>query len=333
MTGNAPYLNPELSIEERVADLLGRMTLEEKVGQMCQYLLPRDEDLAQAQAEPVGDVDDSTIRYDEESRQSVPGLIAGGLIGSILSESDPARLNAAQRLASSSRLGIPLLFGIDAIHGNAMQPGATVFPAPIGFAATWDRDLVTRVAQATARELRAGNLHWTFTPNVDVVRDGRWGRTGETFGEDPYLVSEMGVASIRSFQGNLSDPQAHVLACAKHYIAGGEPANGLNFCAMDMSERALRETFLPSFAAAVEAGVATVMAAHNEVNGVPCHSNRYLLTDVLEGELGFEGFVVSDWLDVPRLHSLHRVATSVKDADRQAVEAGIDMHMHGPGFL
>jgi beta-glucosidase len=124
-----------------------------------------------------------------------------------------------------------------------------------------------------------------------------------------------------------------VLACAKHYIAGGEPANGLNFCAMDLSERGLREVFLPPFAAAVEAGVATVMAAHNEVNGVPCHGNRYLLTEVLREQLGFSGFVVSDFTDVSRLYSLHRVATSIKDADRQAVQAGIDMHMHGPGFF
>jgi beta-glucosidase len=208
-----------------------------------------------------------------------------------------------------------------------------VFPAPIGLAATWDRDLVTRVAQATAREMRASNLHWTFTPNVDVMRDGRWGRTGETFGEDPYLVSEMGVATIRGLQGDLSDPEAHVLACAKHYIAGGEPANGLNFCAMDLSERALRETFLLPFAAAVEAGVGTVMAAHNEVNAVPCHGNGHLLTGVLRKELAFEGFVVSDWTDVSRLYTLHRVATSLKEADSQAVVAGIDMHMHGPGFF
>jgi beta-glucosidase len=316
---------------------MSRMTLEEKVGQMCQYLLPRadilPEERSMTPSDPTGDLDDSTMHYNEASTGAIPSLIERGLIGSILSESDPERLNAAQRLASSSRLGIPMILGIDAIHGNAMHSGSTVFPAPIGLAATWDIDLVERIARATAREMRALNLHWTFSPNVDVCRDGRWGRVGETFGADPYLAAQMGVAMVRGYQGDRSDPRAHVLACAKHYIAGGEPPNGLNFAAMDMSERALRETFLPPFAAVVEAGVGSVMAAHNEVNGVPCHGNHYLLTEVLKDELGFEGFVVSDWTDVPRLYTLHKVATSLKDADRQTVQAGLDMHMHGPGFL
>jgi beta-glucosidase len=331
MTDLLPYLDPSLPVPDRVDDLLSRMTLEEKVGQMCQYLLP-DVDLAEAAPPPTGDDDDATMRYSEASRNSVPDLIARGLIGSILSVTDPARVNAAQRLAARSRLGIPLLFGIDAIHGNAMHPGATVFPAPIGLAATWDRDLVRDVAEATAREMRACNLHWTFSPNVDVLRDGRWGRSGETFGESPYAVGQLGVAMIRGYQDQ-TYPEAYVMACAKHYIAGGEPANGLNFAAMDLSERALREVFLPPFADAVAAGVDTIMVAHNEVNGVPCHGNRELITDVLRGELGFAGFVVSDFTDIARLFTLHRVATSLQDADRQAVEAGIDMHMHGPGFL
>jgi beta-glucosidase len=342
MSHTTPYLNPDLPVAARVDDLMDRMTLEEKVGQMCQYLLP---DLplmpkppapettgADSDTPPEDDADDSTMLYSKASQQSVPGLIARGLIGSILSETDPTRLNEAQTLAEQSRLKIPLLFGIDAIHGNALHPGATVFPAPIGLAATWDPELVTEVARATAREVRACNLHWTFSPNVDVLRDGRWGRSGETFGEDPYLVGRMGVAMVRGYQDG-DHPEHYVMACPKHYIAGGEPVNGLNFAAMDLSERALREVFLPPFAAAVEAGADTVMAAHNEVNGVPCHGNHYLLTEILRDELGFDGFVVSDWTDVARLFTLHRVATSVQDADRQAVEAGIDMHMHGPGFL
>jgi beta-glucosidase len=341
----APYLDPGLPVQDRVKDLLERMTLEEKVGQMCQYLLPDLPLIPQAGPTPEpasgedtaatmvgGDTDDSTMHYTEASQQTVPSLIAQGLIGSILSETDPERLNEAQALAEQSRLGIPLLLGIDAIHGNAMHRGATVFPAPIGLAATWDTDLVTRVAKATAREMHACNLHWTFSPNVDVLRDGRWGRSGETFGEDPYLVGRMGVAMVRGYQDEES-PEHYVMACAKHYIAGGEPPNGLNFAAMDLSERGLREVFLPPFADAVAAGVDTVMAAHNEVNGVPCHGNHYLLTEVLRDELGFDGFIVSDWTDVARLFTLHHVATSIQDADRMAVEAGIDMHMHGPGFL
>jgi beta-glucosidase len=166
------------------------------------------------------------MRYSEASQRSVPDLIERGWIGSILSETDPERLNAAQERALRSRLGIPLLVGTDAIHGVAMHRGASVFPAPIGLVATWDPELVERCARATAREMRALNLHWTFSPNVDVLRDGRWGRSGECLAEDPFLVAEMGVAMVRGYQGDLSDPRTHVLACAKHYIAGGEPANG-----------------------------------------------------------------------------------------------------------
>lgn len=338
MASPIAYLDANLPTEERVTDLLSRMTLEEKVGQMCQYLLPslgfsrQPEAVVDAEAGPAPDSDDSTMRYTPVDQASVPTLIAQGLIGSILSETDPARINAAQKLAEQSRLGVPLLCATDAIHGHAMHAGATVFPAPIGLAASWDRSLIRQVAQATAREMRACNLHWTFSPNVDVLRDGRWGRSGETFGEDPYLVGQLGAAMIAGYQC-ADDPEAYVMACAKHYIAGGEPPNGLNFAAMDLSERALREVFLPPYAVAVEAGVDTVMAAHHEVNGVPCHANRYLLTQVLRHELGFGGFVVSDFTDVARLHSVHKVATSLQDADRMAVEAGIDMHMHGPGFL
>lgn len=326
-----PYLNPNLPVEARVEDLLQRMTLEEKVGQMCQYVLPKDVALPVESAK--ADIDDASVHYTREERNAIPGLIKAGLIGSILSETDPERLNAMQQAASSSRLGIPLLFGIDAIHGNALRWGGTIYPAPIGLAATWDTTLVERIAEAVGEELRANNLHWTFSPNLDVARDGRWGRFGETFGEDVYLVSEMGKAMIRGYQGDLSDPEKHVLACAKHYIAGGEPDNGLNFCAMDLSERGLREVFLPPFAEAVKAGVATFMAAHNEINGVPCHANRYLLTELLREELGFAGFLVSDWTDVHRLYTLHRVARSIKEADYLTVDAGMDMHMHGPGFL
>lgn len=342
MKNTPPYLDPQRPITERVADLMSRMTLEEKVGQMCQYLLPEDafratprtgsSSCGQPAEDIVADSDDSTMRYDAEERKSVAAMIAKGQIGSILSVTDPVLVNQAQALTEESRLKIPLLFGIDAIHGNAMHAGATVFPAPIGLAASWDTDLVRRVARATAEEVRSCNLHWTFSPNVDVLRDGRWGRAGETFGEDPYLVGQMGIAMTEGYQ-TADETDTYVMACAKHYIAGGEPNNGLNFAAMDMSERSLREVYLPPFADAVTAGVDTVMAAHNEVNGVPCHGNHYLLTEILREQLGFEGFIVSDFTDISRLFTLHKVATSIQDADRQAVEAGIDMHMHGPGFL
>ena len=238
-----------------------------------------------------------------------------------------------QRYAQDSRLGIPLLIGIDAIHGNALVRGATVYPAPMSMASTWNLDLVRRANEETAIEMRATGSHWSFTPNIDIARDPRWGRVGETFGEDSYLVGEMGVATIDGLQqGDFTGP-TKVIANAKHWVAGGDPINGINLSPMDISIRTLREDFFPPFKRAIDAGVFTFMAAHNEINGVPAHSNHFILTVVLRDEWGFDGFVVSDWMDVGRLHTFHRTATSPKDAVRQAVQGGIDMHMHGPSFL
>ena len=238
-----------------------------------------------------------------------------------------------QRYAQDSRLGIPLLIGIDAIHGNALVRGATVYPAPMSMASTWNLDLVRRANEETAIEMRATGSHWSFTPNIDIARDPRWGRVGETFGEDSYLVGEMGVATIDGLQqGDFTGP-TKVIANAKHWVAGGDPINGINLSPMDISIRTLREDFFPPFKRAIDAGVFTFMAAHNEINGVPAHSNHFILTEVLRDEWGFDGFVVSDWMDVGRLHTFHRTATSPKDAVRQAVQGGIDMHMHGPSFL
>jgi beta-glucosidase len=203
----------------------------------------------------------------------------------------------------------------------------------MGMASTWNLDLVRQASAETALEMRATGSHWTFTPNIDIARDARWGRVGETFGEDTYLVGEMGVATIEGLQqGDFTGPNK-VIANAKHWVAGGDPINGINLSPMDVSLRTLREDFFPPFKRAIEAGVFTFMAAHNEINGVPAHSNRFILTDVLRNEWGFKGFVVSDWMDVGRLHTFHRTATSQKDAVRQTVNAGMDMHMHGPKFL
>jgi beta-glucosidase len=225
------------------------------------------------------------------------------------------------------------LIGIDAIHGNALVRGATVYPAPMSMASTWNLDLVRRANEETAIEMRATGSHWSFTPNIDIARDPRWGRVGETFGEDSYLVGEMGVATIDGLQQGDFTGATKVIANAKHWVAGGDPINGINLSPMDISIRTLREDFFPPFKRAIDAGVFTFMAAHNEINGVPAHSNHFILTEVLRDEWGFDGFVVSDWMDVGRLHTFHRTAKSPKDAVRQAVQGGIDMHMHGPSFL
>ncbi|WP_282778257.1 glycoside hydrolase family 3 N-terminal domain-containing protein [Phaeodactylibacter xiamenensis] len=331
-----PYLSAELPVEERLEDLMGRMSLEEKVGQMCQYLgleyLRQTEEIRKTQG--VDPTSDAYSFYKGVKAADIEALVRQGLIGSFLHVDSYQEANTLQKLAEESPLKIPLLLGIDAIHGHGMYtPGATVFPTPIGLSSSWDTTMVEEVARVTAREMRATGFHWTFSPNVDVSRDPRWGRVGETFGEDAYLVGLMGAAMVRGYQGSDFSGQEEVLACAKHYLGGSQPLRGLNFSPMDISERSLRELWLPPYKAALDEGCYTVMAAHNEVNGVPCHANEYLLNDILRDEWGFKGFVVSDWTDIARLHNLHRVAPTRKEADILAVNNGMDMHMHGPLFF
>ena len=330
----ADYQDANLSSEERVRDLLPRMTLEEKVGQMAQYV--GIEHVAKSEKNmSIEELRRSDARgfYPNLHSSQMPEVIKTGKVGSFLHVVTAEEANMLQRYAQDSRLGIPLLIGIDAIHGNALVRGATVYPAPMSMASTWNLDLVRRANEETAIEMRATGSHWSFTPNIDIARDPRWGRVGETFGEDSYLVGEMGVATIDGLQqGDFTGP-TKVIANAKHWVAGGDPINGINLSPMDISIRTLREDFFPPFKRAIDAGVFTFMAAHNEINGVPAHSNHFILTEVLRDEWGFDGFVVSDWMDVGRLHTFHRTATSPKDAVRQAVQGGIDMHMHGPSFL
>ena len=329
-----PYQDSSLSAEQRLADLLPRMTLEEKVGQMSQYV-GIEHVAASEKHMTVEELAKSDARgfYPGLHSSQMPAFIETGKVGSFLHVLTAKEANLLQYHAQKTRLGIPLLIGIVAIHGTAMVRGATVYPAPMGMASTWNLDLVRQASAETALEMRATGSHWTFTPNIDIARDARWGRVGETFGEDTYLVGEMGVATIEGLQqGDFTGPNK-VIANAKHWVAGGDPINGINLSPMDVSLRTLREDFFPPFKRAIEAGVFTFMAAHNEINGVPAHSNRFILTDVLRNEWGFKGFVVSDWMDVGRLHTFHRTATSQKDAVRQTVNAGMDMHMHGPKFL
>ena len=262
----------------------------------------------------------------------VKQMIINGQIGSFLHVITAKEANYLQQLANKSKLKIPLLIGIDAIHGNALYKGATVYPSPITIASTWDENNSYDVGVQTALEMRSTGSHWAFTPNVDVMRDARWGRVGETFGEDPFLVTQMGVAMINGLQQGDYTGINKVIACAKHLIAGSEPINGLNLSPMDISERTLNEIYLPPYKSAVDAGVFSIMAAHNEVNGVPSHSNKKLMSNIIRNEWGFDGFYVSDWLDIERLETLHKVARNFKEAIYLAVDAGIDMHMHGPEF-
>jgi beta-glucosidase len=319
------YLNPELPAARRTELLLAQMTLEEKVGQMCQYV----GEVAAGRVSNVDEVAGYSLLIGDKIE-----LIRSGRVGSFLKVPGPLEANYLQQQAEATRLKIPLLIGTDAIHGHGMDLGAsTIFPSPISLAASFDVGLARRIAEATASEMRATGFHWSFSPNVDVVRDPRWGRTGETFGEDPYLVGELGAAMVVGYQGNDFSGSSNVLACTKHLVGGGVPDNVLNGSPAELSERTLREFFLPPFERTVKAGVYTLMPSHNEVNGIPCHADERLLGRELRGEWGFQGFVISDWLDIERLHSVHHVAETRRDADRMAVLAGVDMHMHGGQFF
>jgi beta-glucosidase len=261
-------------------------------------------------------------------------LIRKGLVGSFLKVPGYKEANYLQELANTSRLKIPLLIATDAIHGHGMDLNAsTIFPSPIGIASSFDIHTAEKIAFYTAREMRATGVQWTFSPNLDLVRDPRSGRTGETFGEDSYLISELGVAMIKGYQGNNFSGSENVLACAKHLVAGGIAYNGLNGAPADLSERTLQEVFYPPFIKAIDAGVFTVMPAHNEVNGTPCHGDHHMLTEVLKEKWKFKGFIISDWNDIARLHTVHKIAETRKEADRIAVLAGVDIHMHGGEFL
>ena len=298
------YLNPSLSVEERVKDLLSRMTLEEKVGQIMQWDA-RDEDLSFI-----------NTRY--------PGSILH-----ILGE----KLNRAMDLAAQNRLGIPLLVGEDAIHGHSFWKGANIFPTQLAMAASWNTDLLEQVGRVTAEEVVPTGIHWTFSPVLCLTRDLRWGRTGETFGEDPYLIGEFGAALIRGYQGKgLDDPQG-ILATAKHYAGYSETQGGRDASEADISPRKLRSYFLPPFERAARTGAMTFMTGYQSMEGVPSTMNHWLLTEVLKDEWGFKGIVVTDWDNVGRLVYEQKVCADYVEAAVVAVRAGNDMMMTTPQFF
>lgn len=329
------YLESKQPVQRRVHDLLSRMTLKEKIAQMCQFV--GIEHQIQSYKDNKGkdplSNDDASSFYKGISFDSLRQMVRDGMVGSFLHIVTAKEANEMQNLALKSRLKIPILIGIDAIHGNALVSGATVFPTPIGLASSWNTSLVEQVMHATAKEMRATGSQWTFAPNIDIARDARWGRIGETFGEDTYLVSEMGAASVKGLQGINMEGNDAVASCIKHLIGGGNSINGLNGSPTDISDRTLWEIHLPPYKAGIEAGAFSLMTAHNELNGVPCHANKYLMTDVLRNMWKFKGFIVSDWMDIERLNTVHHVSENQKEAVFKTIIAGMDMHMHGPGFM
>jgi beta-glucosidase len=291
------------SLDPRVESLLRGMTLEEKVGQLVQY----------SAGQPTGP---GTGRTDYND------MIAKGQIGSLFNVREPAEINAYQRVAmEKSRLHIPLLFGLDVLHGFK-----TEFPIPLGLASTWDPSLVEKAAHVAAMETAADGIRWTFSPMVDIARDARWGRMAEGAGEDPLLGSAIAAAYVRGYQGTRLDAPDSIAACAKHFVGYGAAEGGRDYNSTEISQHTLREYYLPPFHSAVEAGTATVMSAFNSLNGIPSSANPFTLRQVLRKEWGFRGMVVSDWNSIGELIP-HGIANDGETAARKAFLAGVDMDM------
>ena len=311
--------------DRRVHDLLSRMTIEEKVGQMTQLtfaVVSKGSNGRNAsEIDPVK-LEDAIVKHHVGSIINVPESGAFSL------DQWHSCLTQIQDVATKkTRLKVPILYGIDAVHGAAYTLGATIFPQPITQAAGWNVDLVEEIGRVTALEVRASGIPWNFYPVLDVGRQPLWPRLWETFGEDPFITTAMGVRYIKGLQGDGFAAGDKVASCMKHYAGYSFPLNGKDRTPAWIDERMMREIFLPPFEAAVRAGSPTVMANSAEINGIPGHANHHLLTEVLKGEMKFKGFVVSDWEDIKRLHTRDRVADSPKEAVRLAVMAGVDMSM------
>jgi len=281
----------------KIETLLSRMTLEDKIGQLNQH-----------------------SGFSEDEIEAVKQ----GQIGSLLNVAGAEQTNRIQRMAvEESRMGIPILFGIDVIHGFR-----TIFPIPLAQACAWDPDLVRQIEAIAAKEARAAGIHWTFSPMVDIARDARWGRIAEGAGEDPYLGSVLAAARVQGFQGMDVSSSQSIMACVKHYVAYGQADAGRDYNRVDVSRKTLYEIYLPPFKAGVEAGVMSVMSAFNTISGIPATANPFTLREVLRGQWGFGGFVVSDWGSIQEL-VVHGFAANGADAAQKALQAGVDMDMMG----
>ena len=325
LTASLTYAQP--AVEVRVQNLLDQMTLEEKVGQMTQITL-----------EVVSVGEGPGIREPLMlDRKKLREIILDRGVGALFNVGTHAHsleswneiISEIQDVAREGRLKIPVLYGIDAIHGATYTRGATLFPQSIGMASTWNPDLLRLTSEITAVEVRASGIPWNFNPVLDSGRQPLWPRLWETFGEDALLTTAMGVAYVKGQEGDANDISApdRVACCLKHYIGYGHPVSGKDRTPAWIPDHYLRQYILPPYIAAVAAGAHTVMVNSGDINGIPVHSNRYLLTDLLRGELGFKGLIDSDYADIAKLYQNHRVAADNKDAVRMAVMAGIDMVM------
>ncbi|GAA2041835.1 glycoside hydrolase family 3 N-terminal domain-containing protein [Agromyces tropicus] len=298
------YLDSTRPVEDRIADLLARMSVEEKVGQMLQL----------------------------DAREDLEEQVLRQHVGSILHAS-PERIALAHELVARTRLRIPLLVGEDCIHGHSFFEGATIYPTQLGMAASWDADLLERVARATAEEVAATGVHWTFSPVLCIARDLRWGRIDETFGEDPFLIGELASAMVRGYQGGGPDDDTAILATAKHFAGYSETQGGRDASEADLSRRKLRSWFLPPFERVAKEGCRTFMLGYQTTDGVPITVNDWLLNDVLRGEWGYTGTLITDWDNVGRMVWEQKVQPDYAHAAAAAVKAGNDMVMTTPGFF
>ena len=324
---------PSCRWSSAIADLLSRMTVEEKVAQMT------------GAWENRGFFSDPQALFVDEKGNFLPERAAVLLkygIGEISRPSegrDPRAMveytNTVQKwVKQNTRLGIPVLFHDECLHGH-VAPKGTSYPQAIALASTWDTDLVTEIFTATAAEVRARGVQHCLAPVLDLARDPRWGRTEETYGEDPYLVSHIGLAAIMGFQGNgAAIDKAHVMATAKHFAVHGQPEAGTNVAPGNYSERVVREYFLKPFEVAVKEGhIRTVMPSYNEMDGIPSHSNKYFLDDILRQEWGFQGAVVSDYFGITELKTIHHIVGDNETAARFALDAGVDLELPFAGGL
>jgi len=322
-----PYRNPRLPLEQRLADLLARMTLEEKLAQVTSAM------------ERMAIVNDPKSSIVDQKGVFQPDRAAVYLKNGIGQISRPSGMRNPREMAEftntiqkwareNTRLGIPVLFHEECLHGHAANKG-TSFPQAIAMASTWDPGIVEDVFSATANEVRARGVHQCLTPVLDLARDPRWGRTEETYGEDPYLGSRIGVAAVKGFQGpGPFIDKSHVIATAKHFAVHGQPEGGSNTAPGNYSERVIREYFLKPFEAAVrEANIQSVMASYNEIDGIPSHGNRFLLDNILRQEWGFTGAVVSDYFGIRQLRSKHHVVGTGEEAAKLALESGVDIEL------
>lgn len=314
-------LNRNETIEKRVAELLTRMTLEEKIGQMTQITLGTFEEKEKPGVLSITKLSEGIEKYHIGSILNIPNPYAPTVKGW------QDIMTIISGVNNKTRLKIPVLYGIDAIHGASYTQGSTLFPQQIGMAATFNTEIVKKGAEISAYETRASSIPWVFSPDLDLPRNPAWSRIWETFGEDTYLSSKMAEAMVSGFEGDNVGSKYHVASCMKHFIGYGSTTTGKDRTPSIIPQRVLRQFDLPIYQAAIKAGAKSVMISSGEINGTPVHANKYLITDVLKKELDFKGVVVTDWKDIIYLHTRHKVAQSNREAVKIAVLAGIDMSM------